>query len=208
MLTSSHGRGWYVSANVHRRNFPTRWNPSARPQPRLRAWRHRRTSCTPKRHRPALDEAEELSIAPGARLFHLEPHQAVNSTAYRSRSTLRSLPASHEGVGPERRRSSNGVAVPRLLLDAGVELGRAAIRRSRRMPPMPDARDRQASGDRGRAMPILTVMQQTHRRYSAGGRCCPRPYAMQAIDIAFGPPSAASRPADRLREGKIETMAG
>lgn len=70
VLTPSHGRGWYVSAKVPK-EFPNTLESFSETA--------RRLGLTPSsdvlraEEAPAsLDEAEELSIAPGATLFHLE----------------------------------------------------------------------------------------------------------------------------------------
>jgi GntR family transcriptional regulator len=70
VLTPSHGRGWYVSAKVPK-EFPNTLESFSETA--------RRLGLTPSSNvlraeqAPAsLDEAEELSIAPGATLFHLE----------------------------------------------------------------------------------------------------------------------------------------
>jgi len=119
VLTPSHGRGWYVSAKVPK-EFPNTLESFSETA--------RRLGLTPSSNvlraeqAPAsLDEAEELSIAPGAALFHLERIRRLDQvpvavdTSFFAASLVPDLS----------RVDFSNASLFGLLIDAGVDLARA-----------------------------------------------------------------------------------
>ncbi|KFL32183.1 GntR family transcriptional regulator [Devosia riboflavina] len=118
VLTSSHGRGWYVSADAPR-EFPNTLESFSETAARLGLIPS--SDLLRAEIRPAtLDEAEILSIAPGIALFHLDRIRRLDGvpvavdTSYFP-ATLRS-----DFSGVDFRDSS----LFQLLLEAGVDLSR------------------------------------------------------------------------------------
>jgi DNA-binding GntR family transcriptional regulator len=71
VLSSSHGRGWYVNATVARKEWPNSLESFSETATRMglqASSRVLRAETTPA----TLDEAEALGIAPGTPLFHLD----------------------------------------------------------------------------------------------------------------------------------------
>ena len=71
VLTSSHGRGWYVAGAAARRDWPNSLESFSETADRMglvASSRILRSGIAPA----TIDEAEQLSIAPGTPLFHLE----------------------------------------------------------------------------------------------------------------------------------------
>jgi DNA-binding GntR family transcriptional regulator len=76
VLESSHGRGWYVAAATHREwpNSLESFSETADRMGLVASSRILRSEIAPA----TIDEAEELSIAPGTPLFHLERVRMLN----------------------------------------------------------------------------------------------------------------------------------
>ncbi len=76
VLKSSHGRGWYVAAGLHREwpNSLESFSETADRMGLVATSRILRSEIAPA----TIDEAEELSIAPGTPLFHLERVRMLN----------------------------------------------------------------------------------------------------------------------------------
>ncbi|PZV35641.1 GntR family transcriptional regulator [Mesorhizobium kowhaii] len=119
VLTPSHGRGWYVSAKVPK-EFPNTLESFSETA--------RRLGLTPSsdvlraEEAPAsLDEAEELSIAPGATLFHLERIRRLDQVPVAVDTSFFAL-----ALVPDLSRVDFRTAsLFGLLIDAGVDLARA-----------------------------------------------------------------------------------
>ena len=119
VLTPSHGRGWYVSAKVPK-EFPNTLESFSETA--------RRLGLTPSsdvlraEQAPAsLDEAEELSIAPGAALFHLERIRRLDQVPVAVDTSF--FPVA---LVPDLSRIDfRNASLFGLLIDAGVDLARA-----------------------------------------------------------------------------------
>lgn len=119
VLTPSHGRGWYVSAKVPK-EFPNTLESFSETAKRL--------GLTPSsevlraEEAPAsLDEAEELSIAPGATLFHLERIRRLDQVAVAVDTSFFAA-----ALVPDLARADFKTAsLFGLLINAGVDLARA-----------------------------------------------------------------------------------
>jgi GntR family transcriptional regulator len=77
LVTSSHGRGWYVASGTARKEWPNSlesFSETAERMGLVASSRILRCEIVPS----TLDEAEELSIAPGTLLFHLERVRMLN----------------------------------------------------------------------------------------------------------------------------------
>jgi GntR family transcriptional regulator len=77
VLTSSHGRGWYVAGGATRKEWPNSlesFSETAERMGLVASSRILRSEIAPA----TIDEAEELSIAPGTLLFHLERVRMLN----------------------------------------------------------------------------------------------------------------------------------
>jgi GntR family transcriptional regulator len=71
ILTASHGRGWYVAAPTLRKEWPNSLESFSETAARMGLVAH--SQVTRALEAPAtLDEGEELGIAPGTPLFHLD----------------------------------------------------------------------------------------------------------------------------------------
>ncbi|TPK89564.1 GntR family transcriptional regulator [Mesorhizobium sp. B2-4-12] len=119
VLTPSHGRGWYVSAKVPK-EFPNTLESFSETA--------RRLGLTPSsdvlraEEAPAsLDEAEELSIAPGATLFHLERIRRLDQVPVAVDTSFFAV-ALFPDLG---RIDFRNASLFGLLIDAGVDLARA-----------------------------------------------------------------------------------
>jgi GntR family transcriptional regulator len=119
VLTSSHGRGWYVSAKVPK-EFPNTLESFSETAKRL--------GLTPTsdvlraEEAPAtLDEAEELSIAPGATLYHLERIRRLDQVPVAVDTSFFAASLGPSFVRTDFRTASLFC----LLIDAGVDLARA-----------------------------------------------------------------------------------
>ena len=119
VLTPSHGRGWYVSTKVPK-EFPNTLESFSETAKRL--------GLTPSsdvlraEHAPAsLDEAEELSIAPGAALFHLERIRRLDQVPVAVDTSFFAA-----NLVPDLSRIDfSNASLFGLLIDAGVDLARA-----------------------------------------------------------------------------------
>ena len=119
VLTPSHGRGWYVSAKVPK-EFPNTLESFSETA--------RRLGLTPSSNvlraeqAPAsLDEAEELSIAPGATLFHLERIRRLDQVPVAVDTSFFAA-----GLVPDLGRIDfSNASLFGLLIGAGVDLARA-----------------------------------------------------------------------------------
>ena len=118
VLTASHGRGWYVAANVPK-EFPNTLESFSETAARL--------GLTPSSEvlragdAPAtLDEAEELGIAPGAGLFHLDRIRHLDGVPVAIDSSFFSVALKPDLSGVDFRTAS----LFRLLLDNAVDLAR------------------------------------------------------------------------------------
>jgi GntR family transcriptional regulator len=71
VLNASHGRGWYVASTGARRDWPNALESFSETAARMGL--EAESEVLRAEEAPAtLDEAEELAIAPGSRIFHLE----------------------------------------------------------------------------------------------------------------------------------------
>jgi DNA-binding GntR family transcriptional regulator len=119
VLTPSHGRGWYVSAKVPK-EFPNTLESFSETA--------RRLGLTPSsdvlraEQAPAsLDEAEELSIAPGATLFHLQRIRRLDQVPVAVDTSFFAA-----ALVPDLSRIDfRNASLFGLLIDAGVDLARA-----------------------------------------------------------------------------------
>ena len=119
VLTPSHGRGWYVSAKVPK-EFPNTLESFSETARRLGLAPS--SDVLRAEEAPAsLDEAEELSIAPGATLFHLERIRRLDQVPVAVDTSFFAL-ALVPDLGRVDFRTASLFG---LLIDAGVDLARA-----------------------------------------------------------------------------------
>ncbi|MDE1991381.1 MAG: GntR family transcriptional regulator [Rhizobiaceae bacterium] len=119
VLVSSHGRGWYVATEGHQ-EFPQTLESFSETAARL--------GLTPSsevlraQEAPAtLDEAEELSVAPGSKLFHLERIRKLDGVPV-------AVDTSYFPAMRELNLSAidfSAASLFRIMSDAGIELVRA-----------------------------------------------------------------------------------
>jgi DNA-binding GntR family transcriptional regulator len=119
VLTPSHGRGWYVSAKVPK-EFPNTLESFSETARRLGLTAS--SDVLRAEQAPAsLDEAEELSIAPGATLFHLERIRRLNQIPVAVDTSFFAVALAADLSQVDFRSAS----LFGLLIDAGVDLARA-----------------------------------------------------------------------------------
>ncbi|WP_267548934.1 GntR family transcriptional regulator [Rhizobium rhizogenes] len=149
VLVSSHGRGWYVATEAHQ-EFPQTLESFSETAARLglkassEVLRAEEASAT-------LDQAEELSIAPGSRLFHLVRIRkldgvpvAVDSSYFPAMNEL-NLSSADFGTA----------SLFRLMSDAGIELSRAESTIEAQEADLVTAKHLEIEA----GMPILTMYQ-------------------------------------------------
>lgn len=119
VLTPSHGRGWYVSAKVPK-EFPNTLESFSETARRLGLAPS--SDVLRAAEAPAtLDEAEELSIAPGASLFHLERIRRLDQVPVAVDTSFFAT-----GLGPDVSQVDFRTAsLFGLLIGAGIDLARA-----------------------------------------------------------------------------------
>ncbi|NLR97682.1 GntR family transcriptional regulator [Rhizobium sp. P38BS-XIX] len=119
VLVSSHGRGWYVATEAHQ-EFPQTLESFSETAARLglkassEVLRAEEASAT-------LDQAEELSIAPGSRLFHLDRIRKLDGVPV-------AIDTSYFPAAKELNLSGadfSTASLFRLMTEAGIELSRA-----------------------------------------------------------------------------------
>lgn len=119
VLVSSHGRGWYVATEAHQ-EFPQTLESFSETAARLGLAPS--SDVLRAEEAPAtLDEAEELLVAPGSKLFHLERVRRLDGVAV-------AVDSSYFPILPELRLSEidfNTASLFRIMSDAGIELVRA-----------------------------------------------------------------------------------
>jgi len=147
VLNASHGRGWYVAKSAARREWPSTLESFSETASRMGL--EPQSEVLRAEAAPAsFDEAEELSIAPGTDLFHLDRVRlldgmpiALDSTQIplavlpeigKADFTRDSLYSTLSGAGIEPRSRSSSQASPSLG-------SRSAIMRRNRLLPDPDA---------------------------------------------------------------------
>lgn len=118
VLTASHGRGWYVSTNVPK-EFPNTLESFSETAARLGLVPS--SDVIRAEDAPAtLDEAEELAIAPGAPVFHLDRIRRLDGVPVAVDTSFFASVLKPELGGVDFRTAS----LFRLLLDAGIDLAR------------------------------------------------------------------------------------
>ncbi|MGO4129700.1 GntR family transcriptional regulator [Inquilinus sp. YAF38] len=119
VLTASHGRGWYVSADAPK-EFPNTLESFSETAARLGLTPSSdvlRAAAAPA----TLDEAEDLGVAPGARLFHLDRIRRLDGVPVAVDTSFFAAQLAPELDGVDFRTAS----LFRLLLEAGIDLARA-----------------------------------------------------------------------------------
>jgi GntR family transcriptional regulator len=118
VLTSSHGRGWYVSANVPK-EFPNTLESFSETAARLGL--EPSSDVIRAEDAPAtLDEAEELGIAPGAPIFHLDRIRRLDGVPVAVDTSFFASSLKPDWSGVDFSRAS----LFELLLGAGLDLAR------------------------------------------------------------------------------------
>ena len=119
VLTSSHGRGWYVATDIPK-EFPNTLESFSETAARL--------GLTPSSEvlraaeAPAsLDEAEELGIAPGSKLFHLDRIRRLDGVPVAEDKSFFAAALAPDFSNTDFREAS----LFGLLIDAGLDLARA-----------------------------------------------------------------------------------
>jgi GntR family transcriptional regulator len=118
LLASSHGRGWYVSADVPK-EFPNTLESFSETAARL-GLIPSSDVIRAEDGAATLDEAEELAIAPGSRVFHLDRIRRLDGVAVAVDTSFLPVTLKPDVAGVDFRTAS----LFDLLLNHGVDLAR------------------------------------------------------------------------------------
>ena len=155
VLVSAHGRGWYVATEAHQ-EFPQTLESFSETASRLGLVASSvllRAGEAPA----SLDEAEELSVAPGSLLYHLDRVRLLDGVPIAVDTSFFPVVRGADWAGVDFTRAS----LFKLLTEAGVELARADSTIEAR------GADWELAGHLGleSGMPVL-VMKQVTEDYS------------------------------------------